>query len=173
MATFFVTKILQAPQSESLVCKLSRLARVPLGLSTDLIRKAFIYTGCTWHAVIQGTDADAVRFLHRLGYPCMVRPSYVLGGRAMEIVYSDKDLTRYINNAVEVCALETLSWQPDCNSRFSTDCSCQVEACTAPHLQLGTLKAPSCLHSPHQLPSKLPSCSLSAVWSAVKCNLLL
>lgn len=32
----------------------------------------------------------------------MVRPSYVLGGRAMEIVYSDKDLHRYINTAVEV-----------------------------------------------------------------------
>ena len=44
-------------------------------------------------------------FLHcRLGYPCMVRPSYVLGGRAMEIVYSDKDLKRYIQNAVEVCS---------------------------------------------------------------------
>ena len=34
----------------------------------------------------------------------MVRPSYVLGGRAMEIVYSDKDLQRYINTAVEVCS---------------------------------------------------------------------
>ena len=34
----------------------------------------------------------------------MVRPSYVLGGRAMEIVYSDKDLKRYIQNAVEVCS---------------------------------------------------------------------
>lgn len=32
----------------------------------------------------------------------MVRPSYVLGGRAMEIVYNDKDLKRYIQNAVEV-----------------------------------------------------------------------
>lgn len=32
----------------------------------------------------------------------MVRPSYVLGGRAMEIVYSDADIHRYINTAVEV-----------------------------------------------------------------------
>ena len=32
----------------------------------------------------------------------MVRPSYVLGGRAMEIVYSDADVHRYINTAVEV-----------------------------------------------------------------------
>ena len=38
----------------------------------------------------------------QLGYPVMVRPSYVLGGRAMEIVYSDADIHRYINTAVEV-----------------------------------------------------------------------
>ena len=38
----------------------------------------------------------------QLGYPVMVRPSYVLGGRAMEIVYSDEDIHRYINTAVEV-----------------------------------------------------------------------
>ena len=37
----------------------------------------------------------------------MVRPSYVLGGRAMEIVYSDSDLKRYIQNAVEVHLLAT------------------------------------------------------------------
>jgi len=38
----------------------------------------------------------------------MVRPSYVLGGRAMEIVYSDADIHRYINNAVEVRAAACL-----------------------------------------------------------------
>lgn len=37
---------------------------------------------------------------HKLGYPCMVRPSYVLGGRAMEIVYSDEQLERYLTQAV-------------------------------------------------------------------------
>lgn len=41
-------------------------------------------------------------FLSQLGYPAMVRPSYVLGGRAMEIVYSDADIHRYVNTAVEV-----------------------------------------------------------------------
>ena len=40
----------------------------------------------------------------------MVRPSYVLGGRAMEIVYSDADLKRYIQNAVEV------RWRLGCSS---------------------------------------------------------
>ena len=38
----------------------------------------------------------------RLGYPVMVRPSYVLGGRAMEIVYSENDLERYTTTAVQV-----------------------------------------------------------------------
>ena len=37
-----------------------------------------------------------------IGYPLVVRPSYVLGGRAMEIVYSDDELSRYMMNAVDV-----------------------------------------------------------------------
>ncbi|MBP6691103.1 MAG: carbamoyl-phosphate synthase large subunit [Xanthomonadales bacterium] len=37
-----------------------------------------------------------------IGYPLVVRPSYVLGGRAMEVVYSDADLKRYITEAVKV-----------------------------------------------------------------------
>jgi carbamoyl-phosphate synthase large subunit len=48
------------------------------------------------------TEEGALSEAGKLGYPVMVRPSYVLGGRAMEIVYSDKDLQRYINTAVEV-----------------------------------------------------------------------
>lgn len=38
----------------------------------------------------------------RIGYPVLVRPSYVLGGRAMEIVYDDRDLERYLKEAVSV-----------------------------------------------------------------------
>jgi carbamoyl-phosphate synthase large subunit len=37
-----------------------------------------------------------------IGYPLMVRPSYVLGGRGMEVVYDDEDLARYIETAVDV-----------------------------------------------------------------------
>jgi carbamoyl-phosphate synthase large subunit len=37
-----------------------------------------------------------------LGYPCVVRPSYVLGGRAMEIVYNEEDLMHYMKTAVKV-----------------------------------------------------------------------
>ena len=45
---------------------------------------------------------EALDVAHRIGYPALVRPSYVLGGRAMEIVYSDEMLERYIAGAVKV-----------------------------------------------------------------------
>ena len=44
----------------------------------------------------------ALDIARRIGYPVVVRPSYVLGGRAMEIVYSDADLERYMTVAVQV-----------------------------------------------------------------------
>jgi carbamoyl-phosphate synthase large subunit len=43
---------------------------------------------------------EALEVAHRIGYPVLVRPSYVLGGRAMEIVYDDEMLRRYIAEAV-------------------------------------------------------------------------
>ena len=45
---------------------------------------------------------DALDVANRIGYPVVVRPSYVLGGRAMEIVYSDTELERYMTYAVLV-----------------------------------------------------------------------
>jgi len=45
---------------------------------------------------------QAIPAAQKIGYPVVVRPSYVLGGRAMEIVYSDKELTEYMQNAVRV-----------------------------------------------------------------------
>ena len=45
---------------------------------------------------------DALHVANRIGYPVVVRPSYVLGGRAMEIVYSDTELERYMTYAVQV-----------------------------------------------------------------------
>jgi len=46
-------------------------------------------------------EAEALEIAKRIGYPVLVRPSFVLGGRAMEIVYKEDDLRRYIRNAVE------------------------------------------------------------------------
>lgn len=45
---------------------------------------------------------QAVSAASEIGYPLVVRPSYVLGGRAMEIVYREEDLLRYMNDAVRV-----------------------------------------------------------------------
>jgi carbamoyl-phosphate synthase large subunit len=45
---------------------------------------------------------EAVRCANEIGYPLVVRPSYVLGGRAMEIVFNDEDLRRYMREAVSV-----------------------------------------------------------------------
>jgi carbamoyl-phosphate synthase large subunit len=44
---------------------------------------------------------EALAITARIGYPSLVRPSFVLGGRAMQIVYSDAELTHYMKNAVE------------------------------------------------------------------------
>src|SRR5579862_7230494 len=47
-------------------------------------------------------EDEAVELARQVGYPLMVRPSYVLGGRAMEVVFSEDDLKGYIKNAVKV-----------------------------------------------------------------------
>jgi len=48
------------------------------------------------------TEAEALEKAAALGYPLVVRPSYVLGGRAMEIVHEQRDLERYMREAVKV-----------------------------------------------------------------------
>lgn len=48
------------------------------------------------------SEGEALDLAHELGYPVLVRPSYVLGGRAMRVVYSDEELRTYIEEAVRV-----------------------------------------------------------------------
>jgi carbamoyl-phosphate synthase large subunit len=48
------------------------------------------------------SESEALEQAAAIGYPLVVRPSYVLGGRAMELVYDDLELARYIRNAVSV-----------------------------------------------------------------------
>ena len=48
------------------------------------------------------TEDDAVRLAGEIGFPLVVRPSYVLGGRAMEVVFSESDLRGYMTTAVQV-----------------------------------------------------------------------
>src|SRR5439155_21632232 len=52
-----------------------------------------------------GTAPDvgqAVQAARRIGFPVLVRPSYVLGGRAMEIVYDEASLARYMERALDI-----------------------------------------------------------------------
>src|SRR5689334_19462174 len=50
---------------------------------------------------IATNETEALQAAHALGYPVLVRPSFVLGGRAMQIVYSDNELQHYMRFAVE------------------------------------------------------------------------
>ena len=45
---------------------------------------------------------DALVIAREIGFPVLVRPNYVLGGRAMEIVYAEEELARYMDTAVDV-----------------------------------------------------------------------
>lgn len=51
---------------------------------------------------IARSEKEAIAIAERIGYPVVVRPSYVLGGRAMEVVFDSKELDRYMREAVKV-----------------------------------------------------------------------
>ncbi|MEZ6029446.1 MAG: carbamoyl-phosphate synthase large subunit [Hyphomonadaceae bacterium] len=53
-------------------------------------------------SAIARTDEEAIAAANRIGYPVMLRPSFVLGGRAMEIIHDEADLRRYVREAVQV-----------------------------------------------------------------------
>src|SRR5260370_12258842 len=48
------------------------------------------------------TTDEAAAIANKIGYPVLVRPSFVLGGRAMGLVYNEEDLRRYMASAIEV-----------------------------------------------------------------------
>ena len=60
-----------------------------------------IHQPCVTSLVVESVK-DAVAFAEEIGYPVLVRPSFVLGGRAMEIVANEEMLRRYLKTAVEV-----------------------------------------------------------------------
>lgn len=67
------------------------------------------------------TEEEALKLASEIGYPLVVRPSYVLGGRAMEIVHEQKDLERYMREAVKVS-----NDSPVLLDRFLND-ACEVD----------------------------------------------
>ncbi|RUR02482.1 carbamoyl-phosphate synthase large subunit [Legionella septentrionalis] len=83
-----------------------------IGTSPDAIdkaedRKRFqqLVTRLQLHQPANGTvrsEEEAISLANKIGYPLVVRPSYVLGGRAMEIVHHEEDLRHYLSHAVDV-----------------------------------------------------------------------
>lgn len=83
-----------------------------IGTSPDAIDKAEdrerfqqMVTHLKLHQPANGTvrsEEEAILLAERIGYPLVVRPSYVLGGRAMEVVHQEEDLRHYLAHAVDV-----------------------------------------------------------------------
>src|SRR5262249_22970155 len=74
-----------------------------------------------------GTALDLPQALHvarRIGYPVIVRPSYVLGGRAMEIVYDEAALSRYMERALEVSPGKPILIDKFLESAIEVDVDC-------------------------------------------------
>jgi len=70
------------------------------------------------------TEEAALELAQEIGYPLVVRPSYVLGGRAMEIVHGDKDLERYMREAVRVSDKSPVLLDRFLNDAVEVDVDC-------------------------------------------------
>jgi carbamoyl-phosphate synthase large subunit len=74
-----------------------------------------------------GTALDLQQATHvarRIGYPVLVRPSYVLGGRAMEIVYDENSLSRYVGYAMDVSPGKPILIDKFLESAIEVDVDC-------------------------------------------------
>ena len=69
-------------------------------------------------------EDEAIKLANEIGYPLVVRPSYVLGGRAMEIVHGDKDLERYMREAVRVSEKSPVLLDRFLNDAVEVDVDC-------------------------------------------------
>ncbi len=76
------------------------------------------------------TEVEALALAQEIGYPLVVRPSYVLGGRAMEIVHEQRDLERYMREAVKVSNDSPVLLDRFLNDAIEVDvdCICDGEA---------------------------------------------
>ncbi|HQH26912.1 MAG TPA: carbamoyl-phosphate synthase large subunit, partial [Oligoflexia bacterium] len=79
------------------------VATINLAEDRDLFRKMMEEMGIPMPASAMACDmAEAVRAAEKIGYPLMLLPSYVLGGRGMQIVYDEQMLRSYVQKAVDV-----------------------------------------------------------------------
>ncbi|HEY0877525.1 MAG TPA: carbamoyl-phosphate synthase large subunit [Zeimonas sp.] len=73
------------------------------------------------------TEAQALELAGEIGYPLVVRPSYVLGGRAMEIVHEQRDLERYMREAVKVSEDSPVLLDRFLNDAIEVDVDCVAD----------------------------------------------
>src|SRR5207237_851350 len=110
-----------------------------------------------------GTALDlpqAVHVARRIGYPVLVRPSYVLGGRAMEIVYDQPSLARYMENALDVSPGKPILIDRFLDSAIEVDVDCLSDgqrtlvAGVMQHIEEAGIHSgdSACVIPPHSLP---------------------
>lgn len=106
---------------------------------------------------------EARQIANKIGYPVVVRPSYVLGGRAMEIVYDDKSLNRYMKEAVKVSQDHPILVDKFLESALEIDVDCisdgkqVVVAGVMEHIEEAGIHSgdSACCLPPHSLSKKL------------------
>ncbi|MEO6969458.1 MAG: carbamoyl-phosphate synthase large subunit [Chthoniobacterales bacterium] len=77
------------------------------------------------------SEEEAVAIAERIGYPVLVRPSFVLGGRAMELVYHADDLRRYMGSAIEVSSSRPVLVDRFLEDAVEVDVDCIADGETA------------------------------------------
>jgi carbamoyl-phosphate synthase large subunit len=98
-----------------------------IDVAEDRERFAGLVAKLGLHQPPSGTALDlqhAVHIARRIGYPVLVRPSYVLGGRAMEIVYDEAALTRYMTWALDVSPGKPILIDKFLESAIEVDVDC-------------------------------------------------
>jgi carbamoyl-phosphate synthase large subunit len=113
-----------------------------------------------------GTALDLPQALHaakKIGYPVLVRPSYVLGGRAMQIVYDDAGLTRYMQWALEVSPGKPILIDQFLEGAIEVDVDCLCDGARVviggvmQHIEEAGIHSgdSACVLPPHSLPAEV------------------
>lgn len=84
-------------------------------------------------------EAEALEAAHRLTYPVLVRPSFVLGGRAMQIVYTDAELSHYMKFAVEASPERPVLVDKFLEDATEVDVDCIADVGNFPNSSDGTV----------------------------------
>ncbi|MBL9136308.1 MAG: carbamoyl-phosphate synthase large subunit [Verrucomicrobiales bacterium] len=88
---------------------------------------------------IATNEAEALVIAKRLGYPVLVRPSFVLGGRAMQIVFSDAELQHYMRFAVEASPERPVLVDKFLEDAIEVDVDCIADVGNFPDANQGTI----------------------------------